>query len=149
MSTFSVNPVQNYLNVSIVINSVNNKYYFPDLPQLRDAKINAMCFYPVLNDNSSDPNSVPLISLTNASYCFLTLDSGNEQIVQNLPLNKLANQWSNVTGSWVMQGNQDGIFTFAENTIVDFSKSFVSVSPTQTITGTLPQSICFGIFYTK
>lgn len=147
MATFSAKPIQNYLSVQIVINNQNNKYYFPDLPQLRDAKINAICFYPALGNNVVDPNGVALISINDANSCYLTLDSGLEQIFQNIPLMKLANQWFE-GGSITQQGNADGLFVIDE-LVIDFSKSFVSVSPTSTIGGTLPQSISFGIFYTK
>jgi hypothetical protein len=143
MPTYSTNPLYNYLNVQIILNDNTNKYYFPDVPQLRDAKIQAMSFYPntLL---TKDYNNVSLldntVSNSDTQNAFLTLYSGNKEAVQNIPLYKLINLGNS--------GSVDGIFTI-DNLIIDFSKSFVSFPNNYTIAGTFPISVMFGIFYIK
>jgi hypothetical protein len=154
--TYTQNTLDNYLNVQIVVNNLNDKYYFPDLPQLREAKITGISFYPKLSTTTNlDVNNVPLLNITNAIKSFLTLYSGDVQKVQNLPLMKLKNLWIQETnGGGAPEnfnnnkvGNQEGIFQL-NNLIIDFSKSYVSLASNQTITQTLPVSINFGVYYT-
>jgi hypothetical protein len=154
--TYTQNSLDNYLNVQIVVNSLNDKYYFPDLPQLRTAKITGISFYPVLSfANNVDVNNVPLIDIWNAKKSFLTLYSGDIQKVQNLPLMKLKNLWVEETDGGgapanfqnQKQGNFEGIFQL-NNLVIDFSKSYVSLASNTTITQTLPRSFNFGIYYT-
>lgn len=144
--TYTQDTLVNYLNVQIVINNLNDKYYFPDLPQLRTSKITGISFYPSMIGNTADPNGVPLISLSNAQKCFLTLYSGDIQKVQNLPLLKMKNLYFYDPGSSDIIGNQEGIFAL-NDLVIDFSKSYVSLASNTTIVGTLPLSINFGIYY--
>lgn len=148
--TFSQDPLYNYLNVQIVVNENNNKYYFPDLPQLRDAKIVGISFYPTISaTNNVDINNVPLISVADAQNAYLTLYSGEIEALQNIPLIKLLNVYFNDVGAGGQYfGNPEGIFAI-NDLVIDFSKSYVSIAPTATITGALPQSISFGIYYKK
>lgn len=155
--TYSQNNLDNYLNVQIVVNNLNDKYYFPDLPQLRDAKIQGISFYPKLSTtNNLDVNNVPLMDITNAKKSFLTLYSGDVQKIQNLPLLKMKNLWVQETNGGGAPadfnnqkvGNFEGIFAVNE-LVIDFSKSYVSLASNQAITQTLPISINFGIYYKK
>jgi hypothetical protein len=150
MSTYSTSPLYNSLNVQIVINNTNDSYYFPDIPQLRDAKIQAISFYPSLTSNK-DVNNVNLLTISDTSYAYLTLYSGNKEAVQNLPLLKLVNlarAQTNGTTETNTPGNSDGLFTF-DNLVVDFSKSYVRFSTGHSLSTSLPASICFQIFYIK
>lgn len=153
--TYSQESLDNYLNVQIVVNNLNDKYYFPDLPQLRTARISGISFYPKLSfGNSRDVNNVPLLNMYDALKCFITLYSGDEQKIQNLPLLKMKNLYQEVVdgggpgelGDEVMRGNQEGIFSL-DDLVIDFSKSYVQLASNQTIIGTLPKSINFGIYY--
>lgn len=140
MPTYSTSPLYNYLNVQIIINSNNNKYYFPDIPQLRDAKLQSISFYSNLI-LTRDYNNVPLMdNVGDLDYAYLTLYSGNKEAVQNLPLWKLCNVGNS--------GSVDGLFNL-DNIIVDFSKSYISFPQNYTIVGAFPISAMFGIYYIK
>jgi hypothetical protein len=141
MATYSTSPLYNSLAVSIVINSSIGKYYFPDIPQLRDAKLQAISIVPN-NLADADYNNVTLLEYSNMRGAYLTLYSGNKEAVQNLPLIKLIN-----ASSGSIQVNTDGIFTL-DNLIVDFSKSYVSFA-TSEIPASFPRSVLFNIFYIK
>lgn len=153
--TYTQDTLDNFLNVQIVVTSLNDKYYFPDLPQLRTAKITGISFYPKLSfGNNVDVNNVPLLNITDSLKAFLTLYSGDVQKVQNLPLLKMKNLYMELVDGGgasedfneVMRGNQEGIFGL-DDLVIDFSKSYVQLASNQTIVGTLPRSINFGIYY--
>lgn len=142
MSTYSTSPLYNFLNIQLTVNANTGKFYFPDYPQLRDAKIQAISFYAVVSGMSRDINNVNLLNTNDLTRAFLTLYSGNKEAVQNLPLYKLINITTN------QAGNNDGLFQF-DNLMVDFSKSFVSFASGYAPTTVLPYSFEFGVYYTK
>jgi hypothetical protein len=142
MSTYSTSPLYNFINIQLVVNSNTGKFYFPDLPQLRTAKIQAISFYSRVSTMTKDINNVNLVTVADTSNCFLTLYSGNKEAIQNLPLYKLIN----VTQT--QQGNNDGLFQF-DNLVVDFSKSYVQFATGYTPTSVLPYSFEFGVYYIK
>ena len=142
MSTYSTSPLYNFINIQLVANSQQSKWYFPDLPQLRTAKIQAISFYQANSGMTKDINNVNLLNLTDLTAAYITLYSGNKEAIQNLPLYKLINITTN------QQGNNDGLFQF-DNLIVDFSKSYVSFANGYTPTTTLPYSFEFGVYYIK
>jgi hypothetical protein len=142
MSTYSTSPLYNFINIQLVANSQQSKWYFPDLPQLRTAKIQAISFYTDLSGMTYDINNVNLINNTDLIRGYLTLYSGNKEAIQNLPLLKLINSTTNNFG------NNDGLFQF-DNIVVDFSKSYVSFANGYALTTTLPASFEFGVYYIK
>ena len=142
MATYSTSPLYNSLAVSIVINDATGKYYFPDIPQLRDAKLQAIEIIPAISGwVDADYNNVTLVDYTNFRGAYVTLYSGNKEAIQNLPALKLFNI-ANQT-----QANVDGLFTL-DNIIVDFSKSYIQFA-TAEIPATFPRSVLFNIFYIK
>lgn len=142
MSTYSTSPLYNFINIQLTVTSNTGKTYFPDYPQLRDAKIQALSFYSQVSGMSKDINNVNLLNIADTGYAYLTLYSGNKEAVQNLPLWKLIN----ITNYTI--GSADGLFQL-DNLMVDFSKSYVSFANGYTPTTSLPYSIEFGVYYTK
>lgn len=142
MSTYSTSPLYNFINIQLVVNANTGKSYFPDLPQLRTAKIQAISFYSAISSMTKDINNVNLLNNNDLARCFLTLYSGNKETVQNLPLFKLINVTTNLAG------NNDGLFQF-DNLVVDFSKSYIQFANGYTPTTTLPYSFEFGVYYIK
>jgi hypothetical protein len=150
MSTYSTSPLYNSLNIQLIINNLNDTYFFPDIPQLRESKLQAISFYPSLTA-TKDVNNVNLLNIADTSNGYLTLYSGNKEAVQNLPLLKLVNvakASTNGTTETNSPGNADGIFTL-DNLVVDFSKSYVRFASGYTLTTSLPVSLCFQVFYIK
>jgi hypothetical protein len=142
MSTYSTSPLYNFINIQLVANANTGKFYFPDLPQLRSAKIQAISFYCDISTMSKDINNVNLITVNDAQATFLTLYSGNKEAIQNLPLYKLINTTQGLVG------NNDGLFQF-DNLVVDFSKSYVQFAQNYVPTSVLPYSFNFGVYYIK
>lgn len=142
MSTYSTSPLYNFINVQLVVTSNTGKTYFPDLPQLRTAKIQAISLYQTNSGMTKDINNVNLLNANDTARCFLTLYSGNKEAIQNLPLYKLVNTTT------ALVGNNDGLFQF-DNLVVDFSKSYIQFANGYTPTTVLPYSLEFGVYYTK
>lgn len=142
MSTYSTSPLYNFINIQLTVTSNIGKFYFPDYPQLRDAKIQAISFYSQVSGISKDINNVNTLNIADIEYAYLTLYSGNKEAVQNLPLWKLVNSTN------YQKASNDGLFQL-DNLMVDFSKSFVNFSAGYTPTSTLPYSFQFGVYYTK
>lgn len=142
MATYSTSPLYNFINIQLTATSNTGKFYFPDYPQLRDAKIQAISFYGVISGMSRDVNNVNLLVTNDLSRAFLTLYSGNKEAIQNLPLYKLINVTTN------QAGNNDGLFQL-DSLMVDFSKSFVQFASGYTPATVLPYSFEFGVYYTK
>lgn len=142
MSTYSNYPLYNYINIQIIVSQAvsGGRYYFPDIPQLRDAKIQAVSFYGAgLTPISKDYNNVTVMNNADALRSFVTLYSGNKEAIQNLPILKLVNVTTDT-------GNVDGLFT-VDNLKVDFSKSYVNFASGYTPTTPLNFSIMFGVYY--
>jgi hypothetical protein len=142
MSTYSTSPLYNLLNIQLTVTTNTGKFYFPDYPQLRDAKIQAISLYSEISGMTKDINNVNLLNIADSGYAYLTLYSGNKEDIQNLPLYKLANI------SQTQKGSNDGLFQL-DNLIVDFSKSFIQFASGYAPTTVLPYSFQFGIYYTK
>jgi hypothetical protein len=142
MSTYSTSPLYNFINIQLVVNANTGKFYFPDLPQLRTAKIQAISYYNQISFMTKDVNNVTLLNANDLKRAYITLYSGNKEAIQNLPLYKLINITSDGTG------NNDGLFQF-DNLVVDFSKSYIQFSNGYTPTTTLPYSFEFGVYYIK
>jgi hypothetical protein len=142
MATYSTSPLYNYINIQLVVNANTGKFYFPDYPQLRNAKIQAISYYAQWSGMSKDINNVNLLLNGDLPNVYLTLYSGNKEAIQNLPLVKLIN----VTAQ--QSGNNDGLFTI-DNLMVDFSKSYVSFANGYSPVTTLPYSFEFGVYYIK
>jgi hypothetical protein len=142
MSTYSISPLYNFINIQLVVNANTGKFYFPDLPQLRTAKIQAISYYNQISFMTKDVNNVTLLNANDLKRAYITLYSGNKEAIQNLPLYKLINITSDGTG------NNDGLFQF-DNLVVDFSKSYIQFSNGYTPTTTLPYSFEFGVYYIK
>lgn len=145
---YNTQPIYNLLQVQITVtnNAAGGKFYFPDLPQLRDAKIYGIVYQPA-NLLSKDVNNVNLVTIADTSSCYLTLYSGNKEAIQQLPLVKLISYGQNATAGNTF-ASADGIFNL-NNLIIDFSKSFVQLGAGVSLTTTLPASFMFSIYYIK
>ena len=129
---------RDYQFVSIGVLAVANKYYFPDLPNLRQVKVRKISVYTV-SALTLDINSVGVATVANIGNSFITLNKGNDEIVRQMPL-ELLNSFQSDSNYY----NNTGGITL-DNLIFDFSKSYIEMS----VAITPPRSLCFGIFYTK
>jgi hypothetical protein len=124
----------------IKVNAAQQRYYFPDLPELRNVYLDSMSFYsagifPV------NKEGVPLVNTSINLPVFLTLYSEGQERILKMDCAYLQNiSVSNIASS------QDSRFNF-DKLKVDFSKSYVQYSSASTPQAP-PYSFLFGIFYT-
>jgi len=126
---------------SVEINVPNSssltKFFFPDQPQLRGAKIQGIQIYtPTALTKTPLTGSTP-VTLADMKQSYLTLYQGDLQIVLNLPILNF-NGISDLTSPFV--------YTLPEMNDIDISwtKSYIS---TATALGTTNVAYSFGIFY--
>jgi hypothetical protein len=125
------------VEINVPNGSTLTRYYFPDLPQLRQAKIEAIQVY-VAGAISATPltGSTP-VTLADAKKSFLTLYQGDLQLIYNIPILGLNN---------IQEGTTPFVFELPSMNDIDISwtKSFVSL-PTALATTNVAYS--FGVYY--
>lgn len=133
-------PVINYQLVQITSNTVLTRYYFPDLPNLRDVKTYKItAFHRGLIEK--DLNNVNLIGQSDFENSYMTIYANGFEYIQKLGLSSLQtisleNNYKNMNGGLCLQP-----------LTIDFSKSYVEIAPS--ITPSFPASFVFGIYYAK
>jgi hypothetical protein len=125
------------VEINVPSGSTLTRFYFPDLPQLRNAKIEAVQVY-VAGAISATPltGSTP-VTLADAKKSFLTLYQGDLQLIYNIPLVGLID---------INDGAAPFVFQLPSMNDIDISwtKSFVSL-PTALATTNVAYS--FGVYY--
>jgi hypothetical protein len=125
------------VEINVPNGSTLTRFYFPDLPQLRNAKIEAIQVY-IAGAISATPltGSTP-VTVADAKKSFLTLYQGDLQLIYNIPLVGLNN---------IQEGSTPFIFELPSINDIDISwtKSFVSL-PTALATTNVAYS--FGVYY--
>jgi hypothetical protein len=138
-------PISNFQLVNIIVPSVGTKYFFPDLPNLRNAYISKISNYNYTY-MQKDQNNISLY-LAPQIALFLTLVRDNDEVYQRIPLQLLNSIWWHPVAGYATVPTNAGLdFDFQQ---FNFSKSYVEYA---TAWGTTPnpgESICFGIFYKK
>ena len=122
--------------VSIPVLASQTKYYFPDLPNLRGAKIFKIHYYPagVLD---KDTTNVSTTSAVNSAAMALTLNSGMDDIIKQLDLGTLTPYF--VDGQRYKPVEE----LYLDGLVFDFSKSFIEFQSAIR----LDTCIAFGVFY--
>jgi len=135
---YNTKPYENYQFVSIQMQSAQGRYYFPDLPNLREVYTTAIVFYPY-NISPTDNNGFAgSLGYTNA---FLTLNSNGEEFIQKLGLINL------ITIAQNAKQNLFGLTTFP-NVKIQYQKSYVEMAYGTSVP-TFPSCFEFGIYYSR
>lgn len=140
MSIFKTKTLDYFKLAFIKVNAAQQRYYFPDLPELRNVRLDSISFYSA-SMFPVNKEGVPLLNTALNLPVFLTLYSDGRQKVQKLDcsyLNSIA--LSNNFTSNDARINFNGMK-------VNFSKSYVQYSSAST-PQTPPYSFLFGIWYT-
>ena len=118
--------------------STLTRFYFPDLPQLRNAKIEAVQVY-VAGAISATPltGSTP-VTVADAKKSFLTLYQGDLQLIYNIPILGLNNIQEGTTTPFVFE------LPSMNDIDISWTKSFVSL-PSALATTNVAYS--FGVYY--
>lgn len=117
-----------------------NEYYFPDLPNLRNALIQTISVYDYTTFQY-DPNNIPLISNADARQSYLVLNINDKEDIK-IPMTTLMN--IGAQGAPVSQNNSaNGYVPFAGQ-IVTWPKSYVKFPNGHAVA---QFSIVIGVFY--
>jgi hypothetical protein len=136
----------NFQFVSIKFTAIQNQYYFPDIPMLRDRKVYKINTY-FKSTLPTDNNNVAVVGVNTAipfdntdSNYYLTLYINGMEKIKSLDMN-LINPIQSTKNTYSNAGS-----LFLEPTTIDFSKSYVQQSFGSTAM-TPPLSFAFGIYY--
>ena len=126
------------VEINVPNGSTLTRFFFPDLPQLRMAKIEAIQVY-VAGAISATPltGSTP-VTVADAKKSFLTLYQGDLQLIYNIPLLGLNNIQEGTTTPFVFE------LPSMNDIDISWTKSFVSL-PTALATTNVAYS--FGVYY--
>lgn len=125
------------VEIPVPTSSTLTRFYFPDLPQLRDAKIQNLQVYTAAGLAASPLTGSALPVLADLKKSFLTLYQGDLQVIYNIPL---------VALNSLVDGATPYVFELPNiNDIsISWTKSYVSL-PTALATTNVAYS--FGIYY--
>jgi hypothetical protein len=126
------------VEINVPNGSTLTRFYFPDLPQLRQAKIEAIQVY-VAGAISATPltGSTP-VTVADAKKSFLTLYQGDLQLIYNIPILGLNNIQEGTTTPFVFE------LPSMNDIDISWTKSFVSL-PSALATTNVAYS--FGVYY--
>lgn len=126
------------VEIPIPSGSTNTRFYFPDLPQLRNAMIQNLQVYTT-DTLSATPNtgSAP-VAYADLQKSFITLYSGDLQLIYNAPLLAFNNIVNSNTNAYAFE------LPMLQNMVISWTKSYVSLSTSPTTTGT---AYAFGVYY--
>jgi hypothetical protein len=126
------------VEINVPNGSTLTRFYFPDLPQLRLAKIEAIQVY-VAGAISATPltGSTP-VTVADAKKSFLTLYQGDLQLIYNIPILGLNNIQEGTTTPFVFE------LPSMNDIDISWTKSFVSL-PSALATTNVAYS--FGVYY--
>lgn len=136
------NKIANYQLVRIQVDGAQSRYYFPDLPNLRDAITTNIVSYNEKNF-TTDINNIANVTTPVFQAAFLTLYAKGMEFIQKADLSSFCP----IAGNFVFY-NENGTFNIKPQNI-DFSKSYIEIPNLSTLAPTYPFSFCFGIWYIK
>lgn len=132
--------IPNYQLVTVQADVAQQRYYFPDLPNLRDVLTVKIMAY---NDKNftNDINNVPLCDVNIFQNSTFTLYSKGREFLQKVDL-----MMFNTLTTAAIYSNQNGTIGL-QPVEIDFSKSYIEILGTPP--SVFPFSYCFGIYYFK
>ena len=129
------------VEIQVPLNSSLTRYYFPDQPQLRNARIVAIVAYNTAAISASILTGSTPVTTADLKKSFLTLYSGDMQLVNSLPMTSLNNIQNGTT-----DGSDPAVFEVPEidSMVISWTKSYVNL-PTALSTTNVAYS--FGVYY--
>jgi hypothetical protein len=129
------------VEIQVPSGSTLTRFYFPDQPQLRNARIVAIAVYNTAAISASILTGSTPVTSADLKKSFLTLYSGDMQLVNSLPMTSLNNIQNGTT-----DGSDPAVFELPEidSMIVSWTKSYVNL-PTALSTTNVAYS--FGVYY--
>jgi hypothetical protein len=137
--TYNTKPFENYQFVSIQMQSAQGRYYFPDLPNLREVYTTGIIFYPP----NISPNDVNNFTATGGYInSYITLNCNGEEFIQKLGLINLIT---------ISQNNKQNLFglTTLPNVKIQYQKSYIEPAYGLSSPISFPSCFQFGVYYSK
>jgi hypothetical protein len=128
------------VEINVPSGSLLTRYYFNDLPNLRNAKITSVQIYTTDTISATPLTGSTPVTIADLKKSFLTLYEGDLQLIYNIPMLSFNNFAQNATTSaaYVFQLPQvDGI-------TISWVKSYISLPTALATTGV---AYSFGVYY--
>jgi hypothetical protein len=126
------------VEISVPSGSTLTRFYFPDLPNLRNAKISAIQIYTAGTITATPLTGSTPVTTADLKKSFLTLYQGDLQLVYNLPMISLNNIVNSAADPYTFE------LPAVNGMTVSWVKSFVNL-PTALATTNVAYS--FGVYY--
>lgn len=126
------------VEIPVASGSTLTRFYFPDLPNLRNARIRAIHVYTTGTISVTPLTGSTPVTIADQKKSFLTLYSGDLQLLYNVPLFTFANFVNSATDPYLnLPIELNGI-------TISWTKSYINLPTALATTGT---AYSFGVFY--
>ena len=126
------------VEVAIPTGSTNTRFFFPDLPQLRNAMIQAVQLYTPGTLSATPNTGSTMVTEADLKKSFLTLYSGDLQLIYNAPLLAFSNIINSATHPYTNS------LPDIDNMVISWTKSYISLSSAAATTNV---AYAFGVYY--
>ena len=89
------------VEIPVPSGSTLTRFYFPDLPNLRNAKVNNIQIYTAGSITATPLTGSTPVTTTDMKKSFITLYSGDLQLVYNMPMLAFNNMVNSATDPYV------------------------------------------------
>ena len=126
------------VEVNVPTGSSNTRYFFPDLPQLRNAMVQNIQLYTPGTLSATPNTGSTMATEADLKKSFLTLYSGDLQLIYNAPLLAFSNIINSATNPYTNS------LPDINNMVISWTKSYISLSTAPGATGF---AYAFGVYY--
>jgi hypothetical protein len=126
------------VEIPVPSGSTLTRFYFPDLPNLRNAKISAIQVYTAGTITATPLTGSTPVTTADLKKSFLTLYQGDLQLVYNVPMISLNNIVNSATDPYVFE------LPAVNGITVSWVKSYVTLPTALATTGV---AYSFGVYY--
>ena len=126
------------VEISVPSGSTLTRFYFPDLPNLRNAQITAIQVYTAGTISATPLTGSTPVTTADLKKSFLTLYEGDLQLVYNVPLISLNNIVNSATDPYTFE------LPSVNGLTISWVKSYVNLPTALATTGT---AYSFGVYY--
>jgi hypothetical protein len=126
------------VEISVPSGSTLTRFYFPDLPNLRNSKISAIQVYTAGTISATPLTGSTPVTTADLKKSFLTLYQGDLQLVYNVPMISLNNIVNSAADPYTFE------LPAVNGITVSWVKSYVSLPTALATTGV---AYSFGVYY--
>ena len=126
------------VEIPVPSGSTLTRFYFPDLPNLRNAKVNNIQIYTAGSITATPLTGSTPVTTSDMKKSFITLYSGDLQLVYNMPMLAFNNMVNSATDPYVFNNPVINGIT------ISWVKSYVVLPTALATTGT---AYSFGVYY--